>query len=62
MAIHVADREEMRYAYKILMRKSEAGRPIGRRRLRWEGNIEMDFKVIGNKVVYWICEVQDRIQ
>jgi hypothetical protein len=32
----------MRNAYKILVRKPEGKRPLGRPRLRWEDNIEVD--------------------
>jgi hypothetical protein len=36
---HVAHMEEMRNVYKILVRKSEGTRPLGKPRHRWEGNI-----------------------
>jgi hypothetical protein len=50
----------MRNRYKIVVRISEGRRPIGRHRHRWDDNIEMDFKVIGNNVVDWILQVHDR--
>jgi hypothetical protein len=37
----------MRNAYKILVRKSEDRRPLGRPRSRFEDNIRMDLKEIG---------------
>jgi hypothetical protein len=45
---------EMRYVYKILIRKPEGKRPIGRPRGRWEDNITMDHRETGWKVVDWI--------
>jgi hypothetical protein len=39
---HVACMGEMRNANRILFRKSEGKRPIGRTRGRWEDNIRMD--------------------
>jgi hypothetical protein len=38
---------EMRNAYKILIRKPEGKRPLGRPRCRWEDNIRMDLREIG---------------
>jgi hypothetical protein len=34
-------------AYRILVRKPEGKRPLGRRRRRWEDNIRMDLREIG---------------
>jgi hypothetical protein len=39
---------ERRNAYKIFVRKPEGKRRRGRRKLRWEVNVTLDFK--GNKV------------
>jgi hypothetical protein len=36
-----------RNAYRILMRKSEGKRPLGRPRRRWVDNIKMDLREIG---------------
>ena len=33
--------------YRILVGKSERKRPLGRPRLRWEGNIKMDLHEVG---------------
>jgi hypothetical protein len=37
----------MRCAYKILVRKSEGKRPLGRQSIGWEDNIKMEIKEIG---------------
>jgi hypothetical protein len=39
---HVARTGDMRNAYKILVRKPERKRPLGRPGRRWEDNIRMD--------------------
>jgi hypothetical protein len=44
---------EMRGAYNILVERPE-GRPLGRRRHRWEDNIKMDLREIGFGGVDWI--------
>jgi hypothetical protein len=46
--------------YKILVRKPEGKRPLGRPRLRWEDNIRMDPREIGWEGVDWIHMVQDK--
>jgi hypothetical protein len=38
---------ESRDAYRILVRKSEGMRPLGRPRHRWEINIKMDLQEVG---------------
>jgi hypothetical protein len=43
----VARLEEIRNDYKILVRKPEGPRPLGRPRHRWECNIRMDLREIG---------------
>jgi hypothetical protein len=58
-AEHVASMEEMRNAYKILVRRPEGKRPHGRTRRRWEDNVKMDVKEIGLEV--WIGFVRFRI-
>jgi hypothetical protein len=35
------------FAYRVLVRKPEGKRPLGKPRLRWEDNIKMDFKEEG---------------
>ena len=39
---HVARMGERRGVYRVLAGKLEGKRPLGRHRLRWEDNIEMD--------------------
>jgi hypothetical protein len=34
--------EDIRIKYKVLVRKYEAKRPLGRPRRRWENNTQMD--------------------
>jgi hypothetical protein len=51
---------EVRGAYNILVGRPEGRRPLGRRRRRWEDNIEMDLREIGFGDVYWIHWAQDR--
>jgi hypothetical protein len=40
---HVARMGEKRNAYRILVRKLEGKRPLGRPRRKWVDNIKMDF-------------------
>jgi hypothetical protein len=44
---HVACIGEMRYAYKILVDKTQEKRPVGRPRRRWEDNTRVDLKETG---------------
>ena len=43
---HVARMRQRRVAYRIVVRKHEGMRPLGRRRPRWEDNIKMDHKTV----------------
>jgi hypothetical protein len=56
---HIIYMEEMRNAYKILVRKSEAKTPFGRSRHKWSW---LDLTEIGWKGVDWIYLAQDRDQ
>jgi hypothetical protein len=47
---HIAHMEELRNAYKILVRKPEGKRPLIRPRYKWEDNIGIDLKERGEKV------------
>jgi hypothetical protein len=38
---------EGRGVYRVLVRKSEGKRPVGRPRCRWEDNIETDLQEVG---------------
>jgi hypothetical protein len=46
--------------YRLLVRKPEGKRPLGRPRCRWIDNIKMDLLEIELNVVYWIGLAPDR--
>jgi hypothetical protein len=50
-----------RTAYRILVRKPEGKRPLGRPRRRWEVNITMDLRE-RNECMDWIDLAEDRDQ
>jgi hypothetical protein len=52
----MGDRRKM---YKVLARKPEGKRPLGRPRLRWQDSIRMDLGRMGGGVE-WIKLAQDR--
>ena len=43
---HVARMEEGRVVHRVLVRKPEGKRPLGRPRRRWEDNIKMDLEEV----------------
>ena len=45
---------------KVLVRKPEGKRPLGRPRRRWEDNIKMDLQEVGRGCGDWMELVQDR--
>jgi len=45
---------ERRGVYRILVRKLEGKRQLGRPRRRWEDNIKMDLKEVGCGGMDWI--------
>jgi hypothetical protein len=49
-----------RNVYRLLVRKPEGKRPLGRPRHRWINNIKMGLLEIGLGVVDWIGLAQDR--
>jgi hypothetical protein len=53
---------EERKVYKVLVRKPEGKRPLGRPRHRWEDGIRMDLREIGLGCVDWIRLAQDRVR
>jgi hypothetical protein len=59
---HVARMGEGRGVYRVLVRKPEDNRPLGRPRRRWEDNNKMDLREIGIDGANWIRLVQDRVQ
>jgi len=46
--------------YKVLVRKPEGKRPLGRLRRRWEDNIKKDLQEVGCGGMDWIELAQDR--
>jgi hypothetical protein len=54
--------EEKRNACRILVRKPERKRPLGRPRRRWVDNIKMDLREKGWDGVNWVDLAQDRDQ
>jgi hypothetical protein len=59
---HVARMGEVRGVYRVLVGNPEGKRPLGRPRLRWEGNINMDLREIGIDGSNCIWLAQDRDQ
>jgi hypothetical protein len=57
---HVAQMGEKRNVYRLLVRKPEGKRPLGRPRRRWVDNIQMDLLEIGWSSADWIGLAQDR--
>jgi len=51
---------ERRGIYRVLVRKPERKRPLGRPRHRWEDNIKMDLQEVGCVGMDWIELAQDR--
>jgi hypothetical protein len=51
---------EKRNVYRLLVRKPEGKRPLGRPRRRWIDNIKMDLLELRVDVVDWIGLAQDR--
>jgi hypothetical protein len=60
LAGHVARMGEKRNAYRILVRKPEGKRPLGRPRRRLVDNIKVDLREMGWDGVDWIDLAQDR--
>jgi hypothetical protein len=54
--------EEGRGVYRVFVGRSEGKRPLGRPRRRWEDNIKMDLREIGNEGANWIQLAQDMVQ
>jgi hypothetical protein len=51
---------ERRFAYRVLVRKPEGGRPFGRPRYKWEDNIKVNLREIVWGDIVWIDLAQDR--
>ena len=52
--IIIARMEEGRGVHEVLVGKPEGNRPLGRPRLRWEGNIKMDLQEVGRGCGDWM--------
>ena len=50
--------------YRVLVRKPEGKRPLGRHRRRWDDTIKIDLQVVGYGGMDWIelAQSRDRIQ
>jgi hypothetical protein len=53
---------EGRGVYRVLVGSAEGKRPPERPRRRWEDNIKLDLRDIGNDVEHLIYLAQDRVQ
>jgi hypothetical protein len=51
-----------RGVYRVLVRRPDGKRLLGRPRRRWEDNIKMDLRDIGIHGANWIRLAQDRVQ
>jgi len=56
----VARMGEGRGVHRVLVRKSEGKRPLGRPRRRWEDNIKVDLQEVGEGCGDWMELAQDR--
>ena len=57
---YVARMGEERVVYRVLVRKPEGGRSLGRPRRRWVDNIRMDLQEVGCGYMDWIGLAQGR--
>jgi hypothetical protein len=57
---HVAHMGEERGVYRVLARKPEGKRPLGRPRRRWVDNIRTDLQEVECRYMDWIGLAQDR--
>jgi len=57
---HVARMGEERVVYRVLVRKPEGRRPLGRPRRRWVNNIRTDLQEVRCGYMDWIGLAQDR--
>jgi hypothetical protein len=57
---HVARMGEGRGMHRVLVRKHEGKRPMGRHRRRWEDNIKMDLQEVGGGCGDWMELAQNR--
>jgi hypothetical protein len=57
---HVARMRKGRGVHRVLVRKPEGKRPLGRPRHRWEDNIKMNLQEVGGACRDWMELAQDR--
>ena len=57
---HVGRMGENRGVHRVLVRKPEGKRPLGRPRRKWEDNIKMDLQEVGGGRGDWMKLAQDR--
>ena len=57
---HVARMGKRRGVCRVLVRKPEGKRPLGRPKRRWEDNIGMDLQEVECEGTDWIGLAQDR--
>jgi cell division protein FtsL len=60
LAEHVDSKGERRNLYRVLVRKPDGKRPLGRPRRKWEDNIKMDLHEVWCVGMDWIDLAQDR--
>jgi hypothetical protein len=56
---HVARMREKRNIYRVLVRKTEGKKTVGRPRRRWEHNIKVGLQDAGWEEVNYLCLAQD---
>jgi hypothetical protein len=59
---HVACMGEGRGFYRVLVRRPEGKRPLGRPKRRWEDSSKLDLREIGIDESNWIRLAQDRVR
>ena len=57
---HMARMAKGRGVHRVLVRKPEGKRPLGRPRRRWEDNIKMDLQEVGGGCGDWMELAEDR--
>ena len=57
---HISTIEERKSGFKILTGKPTEKTPLGRPRRRWNDNIRMNLKEIGDNTRIWVDSAQDR--
>ena len=58
--LHVVRLGNRRGVFRVLMGKPEGKRPLGKPRLGWEDNIQLDLQEVGCGFVDWKELAQDR--